>query len=70
MDAEIVHLPISWVLGAFGALAAVVATLATTIWVSMKDRLATQDRIIDRLQDDVDRLSKGCGIPDCNWRIR
>ncbi len=60
--------PVSWVLGIFGVLGGVIATLAGIIYRSLTDRLAVQDGIIGRLQDDVDRLSKGCGHDGCHWR--
>jgi len=62
--------PVSWVLGVFGLLGGVIATLAGIIYRSLTDRLSVQDKIIDKLQDDVDRLSKGCGHDACHWRSR
>lgn len=62
--------PVSWVLGIIGSLGGVIATLAIVIYRTLTDRLATQDKIIDRLQEDVDRLSHGCGHPDCHWKNR
>jgi len=74
---SVVSFPAGWVVTAFGALALAIATLATIMWDFMKNRLAAQDEIIksqgftiDRLQNDVDRLSKGCGQKDCLWRGR
>jgi hypothetical protein len=61
--------PVSWVLGVFGLLGGVIATLAGIIYRSLTDRLSVQDKIIDKLQDDVDRLSKGCGHDACHWRL-
>jgi hypothetical protein len=73
----IVELPVSWLLGIIGVLGTTIATLATVIWAFMKSRLDNQDKliasqsaIIGRLQDDVDRLSKGCGMDACVWRVR
>lgn len=62
--------PVSWVLGIFGLLGGVIATLASIIYRVLTDRLATQDKVIDKLQEDVDRLAKGCGHPDCHWKNR
>jgi hypothetical protein len=61
-------IPVSWVLGVVGILGGVIATLAGIIYRSLTDRLTVQDSIIQRLQDDVDRLSKGCGHDACHWR--
>jgi hypothetical protein len=63
-------IPVSWVLGVVGILGGVIATLAGIIYRSLTDRLAVQDQIIQRLQDDVDRLSKGCGHDGCHWRTK
>lgn len=67
---EIVELPVAWILTIIGTLAGVIATLAGLIWTLLKTRLAAQDRIIESLQRDVDRLSKGCGATECMWRMR
>lgn len=63
-------LPVGWLLGIIGVLAAVISTLAGLLWATMKERLAVQDGIISKLQDDIDRLSKGCGMDSCIWRNR
>ena len=72
-----IELPIAWILATIGTLATTIATLAAIMWAFMKSRLAAQDKIIDgqsvtiaKLQDDVGRLSKGCGHPECLWRGR
>lgn len=62
--------PVAWLIAIIGTLGGVVATLATVIWNTLKERLTMQDKIIEKLQDDVDRLSKGCGIDSCIWRKR
>lgn len=59
-----------WILGVFLGLGGVISTLALTLWTTMKIRLEKQDLIISKLQDDIDRLSKGCGHLDCIWRKR
>ncbi len=71
------ELPIAWILATLGTLATTIATLAAIMWAFMKSRLAAQDKIIDgqsvtiaKLQDDVERLSKGCGHQECWWRGR
>lgn len=62
--------PVGWVIAIIGTLGGAIATLAGIIWKTLTDRLAVQDRIIEKLQDDVDRLSKGCGHEMCHWRAR
>jgi len=65
-----IELPIGWVLGIIGTLAGVIATLASIIWHSLNARLAAQDRIIEGLRADIDRMSKGCGMESCHWLRR
>ncbi len=62
--------PVSWVLGIIGVLGGVIATLAGIIFKSLNERLSVQDRIIEKLQDDIDRLAKGCGAASCIWKNR
>lgn len=71
------QIEIGWVLGAIGVLSSTIAALAGVMWGFVKSRLAAQDIIIaaqaqtiSKLQDDVDRLSKGCGHPECHWKNR
>lgn len=71
------NIPVEWVLGVLIGLGGVIATLARVIWNVMQSRLAAQDKIIasqtdtiSKLQDDVERLSKGCGHDVCHWRNR
>ena len=65
-----IELPIGWVLGIIGTLGGVITALASLLWQTMKDRLAAQDRIIDGLRADIERMSKGCGQRECLWRER
>lgn len=72
-----IELPIAWVLSTIGILAGSVATLAGIMWSFMKSRLEAQDKLIEsqtatisKLQDDVDRMSKGCGADGCHWKFR
>lgn len=72
-----IELPVSWILTTIGALSGVIGTLALTMWGFMKCRLAAQDKLIDfqgstiaKLQDDVNRMAKGCGHQDCHWAGR
>jgi hypothetical protein len=72
-----IELPIAWLLSVIGVLGGTIATLAGIMWSFMKSRLEAQDKLIEsqtqtiaKLQDDVDRMSKGCGIDLCSWRLR
>ena len=62
--------PVGWLITIIGSLGATIATLAGIIWRTLKERLAIQDKIITKLQDEVDRLSKGCGHQQCVWKSR
>lgn len=77
MNAEVIVLPIGWMLATIGSLAGTIAALAAIIWAFMKSRLEAQDKLIDaqslmitKLQDDVSRMSKGCGADTCHWKFR
>jgi len=67
---DVITLPVGWILTCIGGLATVIATLAGIIYASLNSRLAAQDKIIDRLQADIERMSKGCGVKECMWRDR
>lgn len=51
-------------------LATVISTLAAIIYRSLAAEIATLRIIVAKLQDDVDRLSKGCGISTCLYKNR
>jgi hypothetical protein len=61
-------IPVEWILGVLIGLGSVIATLAGLLWRTMNNRLEAQDRIISNLQNEIARLSKGCGIESCVWR--
>lgn len=72
-----IELPLAWILATIGTLSGAIATLAGIMWGFMKSRLAAQDKIIEvqgntisKLQDDVERMAKGCGADHCLWRPR
>lgn len=69
-DPNSIILPISWILGIISGLSGAIVTLAVTIWRTMASRLTAQDRIIDGLRADVERMSKGCGLSSCIWKTR
>ena len=71
------QIEIGWILGAIGVLSSTIAALAGVMWGFVKSRLLAQDQIIAsqtltiaKLQDDVDRMAKGCGHPECHWGTR
>jgi hypothetical protein len=61
-------IPVEWILGVLIGLGSVIATLAGLLWRTMNNRLEAQDRIISNLQNEIARLSKGCGMDSCIWR--
>jgi hypothetical protein len=61
-------IPVEWILGVLIGLGSVIATLAGLLWRTMNNRLEAQDRIISNLQNEIARLSKGCGMESCIWR--
>jgi hypothetical protein len=70
-------IPVEWILGVLIGLGGIIATLAKLIWSIVQSRLAAQDNMIasqtstiTKLQDDIERLSKGCGIGTCIWKNR
>lgn len=65
-----IEIEIGWILGIIGTLGGVITSLAVILWTTMKDRLTAQDKIIDGLRADIERMSKGCGIETCHWRSR
>jgi len=72
---DAITLPIGWILATIGSLAGTIAALATIMWSFMKSKLESQDKIIDsqmlmisKLQEDVNRMSKGCGAEACHWK--
>ena len=67
---DAVTLPVAWILATMGVLGSVIATLAGIIYSSLSARIAAQDKIIKRLQADIERMAKGCGIASCIWRSR
>ena len=66
--ASTIELPISWIIGSIAALAGVIATLASIVYKILTDRLDAQDRLIEHLKLDVERMRKGCGHDPCFWK--
>lgn len=67
---DLVTIPIGWILTCIGGLATVIATLAGIIYSSLNARLAAQDKVIEKLQADIERMSRGCGLGGCLWKDR
>ena len=63
-------IPTEWILMVLIALATVISTLAAIIYRSLAAEIASLRSIVVKLQDDVDRLSKGCGLGTCLYKIR
>lgn len=63
-------IPTEWILAVLIALATVISSLAAIIFRSLSNEIASLRSIVSKLQDDVDRLSKGCGIGGCLWKNR
>lgn len=62
--------PTEWILTVLLALATVISTLAAIIYRQLSTEIATLRGIVAKLQEDVDRLSKGCGLGTCLYKIR
>lgn len=63
-------IPVEWLLGVMVALGGAITGLAGIIYKSLSASIDRQNVTITRLQDDIDRLSKGCGIAPCLWKKR
>jgi len=62
--------PTEWILTVLIALATVISTLAAIIYRQLAAEIATLRTIVAKLQEDVDRLSKGCGLGTCLYKNR
>ena len=72
-----IQIQIEWILAVIATLSATIATISGIMWNFMQSRLSAQDKLIDsqrvvieKLQEDVERMSKGCGHQDCLWKHR
>jgi hypothetical protein len=63
-------IPTEWILMVLLALATVISTLAAIIYRQLAAEIATLRGIVTKLQEDVDRLSKGCGLGTCLYKNR
>ena len=63
-------IPTEWILTVLIALATVISTLAAIIYRQLSTEIATLRGIVIKLQEDVDRLSKGCGLGTCLYKNR
>jgi len=64
------NVPTEWILMVLLALATVISTLAAIIYRQLAAEIATLRVIVAKLQEDVDRLSKGCGLGACLYKNR
>jgi hypothetical protein len=62
--------PTEWILTVLIALATVISTLAAIIYRQLSTEIATLRGIVAKLQEDVDRLAKGCGLGTCLYKNR
>ena len=62
--------PTEWILMVLITLATVISTLAAIIYRALSNEIATLRGIVAKLQEDVDRLSKGCGLGTCLYKHR
>ena len=67
--ATTVTLPVTWLLTAIISLGGVIATLAGIIYSTLTKRIDAQDRMIEHLKTDIERMRKGCGIKECIWKL-
>ena len=63
-------IPTEWILMVLLTLAGVISTLAAIIYRQLATEIASLRSIVVKLQDDVERLSKGCGIGTCLYKNR
>lgn len=63
-------IPTEWILMVLITLATVISTLAAIIYRQLANEIATLRGIVVKLQEDVDRLSKGCGLGTCLYKHR
>lgn len=54
-------------LSALSVLGGVVAYLFRLLWSVMQSRLRSQDRMIEMMKEEIARLNRGCGHPQCLW---
>ena len=64
------NVPTEWILMVLITLATVISTLAAIIYRQLSTEIATLRGIVSKLQEDVDRLSKGCGLGTCLYKNR
>ena len=63
-------IPTEWILMVLLTLAGVISTLAAIIYRQLATEIASLRSIVVKLQEDVDRLSKGCGLGTCLYKHR
>ncbi len=64
------NIPTEWILASIGGLTAVISALASVIYRALSSEISSLRQVVGKLQDDVDRLSKGCGLGVCLWKNR
>jgi hypothetical protein len=64
------NIPTEYVLASFSGLTAVISVLASIIYKALSSEIRSLRGIVNNLQEDVDRLSKGCGMQACIWKLK
>jgi hypothetical protein len=63
-----IELPVPWIIASIATLGTVIVSLAGIVYKILTDRLDAQDRLIEHLKLDVERMRKGCGHDPCFWK--
>jgi hypothetical protein len=64
------NVPMEIIISSIGGLVSTVSILAVVIYKSLSNEISNLRQVVAKLQDDVDRLSKGCGLGVCLWKNR
>jgi hypothetical protein len=64
-----IELPVPWIIASIATLGTVIVSLAGIVYKILTDRLDAQDRLIEHLKLDVERMRKGCGHDPCFWKL-
>jgi hypothetical protein len=63
------NIPTEYILASFGGLTTVISVLASIIYKALSSEISSLRKIVSNLQEDVDRLSRGCGMQSCIWKL-
>ena len=65
-----VEIPLEWIVVVLVGAGGIISTLSMIIYKSLISRLKAQDKIIEGMRQDVERLVEGCGVAECLWKKR